>query len=359
MAGIPTPPRTWGRYRVIFYLLLGLAAVDVAVVRYRDRWDAYDPNEYVVRPAACRARAWDAIVVGGSPVCEGIDPAVMAGVSFRGQHLEHVYNLGLSGATTTEIWHAVEHGISAPPRLLVYGMTASDLNDGRDEPQGARVLMDARDVARQVATRPGTAEWVLRQYTEGRCARLWSLFRYRNGIRLWAADLAERWLPGACPEAADEARKGLLHHERLCRLDGFAPRTDFQQFRLDERRAAGEHWSHFPFFEKYHVGGHLRYLHRLLDWAERDGVAVVLVDMPVSGELEETRYPQAFAAYRQALAQIEESRHVTVLRATRQTLGMGDADFADLIHVNAHGTAKLSGWLRERLADDAPKVASR
>ncbi len=343
-------PSGRARFRVVLYLVLGLAAVDAAVAARSRVWRAYDPDEYREKPRACRSRANDLVIVGGSPVCEGLDTARLAGASWRGKTLETAYNLGLSGATTSEVWHAVAHGVGAPPRLLVYGITASDLNDGRDEPEGPRVLMTAGDVAVWLRLRPEAAEWCLRHYTRGRFNRAWSLFHFRNGIRLWAADCVERLRPGTCPEAAEEAREGLRYADALRRPDGYAPRPDFQAGSLVHMRAVGKVPERFPFLEKYRVGGHLRYLHRLLDWAEAGGVDVVLVDMPVSAELER-RFEAAFATYRATLAEVERTRGVTVLRASRAAVGLDDEDFADLIHLNARGADRLSDWVRGHLSE--------
>jgi hypothetical protein len=70
--------------------------------------------------------------------------------------------------------------------------------------------------------------------------------------------------------------------------------------------------------------------------------------MPVSADLEKMHAP-AFALYRAALAEVERSRGVRVLRATRPAVGLGDDDFADPIHLNAAGAAKLSAWLRNEI----------
>ena len=78
-------------------------------------------------------------------------------------------------------------------------------------------------------------------------------------------------------------------------------------------------------------------------------MTVILVDMPVSAELEEQRYPQAFAVYRAVLAEVARTRSVTVLRASRTAVGLNDEHFADLIHLNSRGAARLSAWLREQL----------
>jgi hypothetical protein len=345
-----TAPRRgsgWRRYRVVLYLLLGLAATDVAVARFRRTWTAYDPNEYQARAASCRRQAWDLILIGGSPTSEGIDPAHLAGLAWHGTPLGRVFNLGLPGGTTTTTWHAVEHAITTPPRLLVYGITATDLNDNRDELNGVWTLMDLADVADWAQHRPGRAEWCVRHFAGERLTRLWGLYYYRNGIRLAAADLVETWRPGICPDAAAEARRGRDFAVALRRGDGFAPRWVDQT--LAGIKAQGGTQPYLQFLERYRLGGHLQYLHRILDWAEERGVTMVLIDMPVADDLE-AAYAPAFAAYREALAQVERDRGITVLRATAERLGLDDTGFADRIHLNAHGRELMGRWLCEQLA---------
>src|SRR5438132_9175621 len=138
--------RVFGPYRVAVFFLLGLAALDVLVGGLCPLWEGYDPDDYAARVANCRRGPHDLVIIGGSPVSEGIDPAVLAGMTWQGRPLTGAFNLGLPGGTTTEFWHAVRHGLIAPPRLLVYGITASDLNDSRQEPHGARVLIDRSDL---------------------------------------------------------------------------------------------------------------------------------------------------------------------------------------------------------------------
>ena len=147
------------RFRVVVFFLAGLALVDVLVHAERKLWRAYDPDDYAERLRGCRSRPQDLVVVGGSPVSEGIDPNVLVGLSWQRRPLQHVYNLGLPGGTTAEVWHAVEHGVSRPPRLLVYGITASDVNDSRNEPHGPYALMEVADLPRWVRYQPSSAEW--------------------------------------------------------------------------------------------------------------------------------------------------------------------------------------------------------
>ena len=63
-----------------------------------------------------------------------------------------------------------------------------------------------------------------------------------------------------------------------------------------------------------------------------------------------------FAAYRHVLRAMSEERGVPVIRAGRDVVGLTDADFGDLIHLNASGATRLSTWLRNQL-DDASATA--
>lgn len=338
-------------YRVVLYSLLGLAAVDGVVASHSRAWRAYDPNPYRECLEGCRQQAWDLVVIGGSPAESGIDPAVLAGLPWQGRSLDRVYNLSLPLATIAEVYHAVEHGLPVPPRLLVYGITATDLNEDRVEPSGPRQLMDVADVLRWSWGRPEAAAWCLRHFLQERLAQRWQLFYYRNGIRLWAADRAERLCPGLCSDAAAEARAGLQTSAALRAGHGFMRPPPDTVARYDRLKAQGAFGPTFPFLERYQLSGYLRYLNRLLDWAEQQGVPIVLVDLPVPADLDERYYPQAFARYRAALAEVQRARGLAVLHATRDATGLTDADFGDQIHLNAAGCARLSAWLRSQLAE--------
>jgi hypothetical protein len=336
------------RLRALLFFLLGMAAVDWALGAFSGLWSAYDPQAYQARLTGCQATAHDLVIIGGSPTMAGVDPTALTGLTWQGRPIESAFNASLPLGTTTEVWHLVEHGLPTPPRLLVYGITASDLNDNRVTPEGPCYLMDAGDVAEWVRERPQSATWCLRHYAGERVSRLWSLYYYRDGIRCWAAERAEGLRPGLCPEAAAEARLRRADGERMYRGELITclvgPAT-----RLDCLKAAGRVYDLFPYLERFQLGQHLACLHRLLDWAEARGVPVVLFDVPVSADLEERLWPGPFARYREALAEVERSRGVTVLRPTRAAVGIDDADFSDWVHLNATGAERLSRWLRDAL----------
>jgi len=339
-------------WRAVALSVLGLGLLDGLVAAFSQVWNAYDPHPYVERFDTCRRGAWDLVVVGGSPALYGLDPRVLSGLPLEGQPLARVYNLGLPLATAAEVYHAVANGLPRPPRLLLYGICASDFTEDRVEPCGPLHLMGFADVASWSRHRPKAALWCATKFAEGRLERLWQLYHHRRGLRLWAVDQMERFWPGTFPETAAEARQGLTRTEGLRRDFGFASPEPGPTSCLDAlKAAAGPIDLRQPVLEKYRIGGYLHYLHRLLDWAEERGVRVVLVDMPVSADLEESLYPHVFATYRARLAEVERRRHVRVLRPTRADLDLVDADFADLFHLNARGAARVSTWVRQSLAE--------
>jgi hypothetical protein len=211
--------------------------------------------------------------------------------------------------------------------------------------------MSGGDLLDWIRCRRSAAEWGVRQYVQGRVEGLWQLYRYRNGIRLWAANQVEQLRPGLCPEAATEARFNQRYGAALHRAQGFAPHEGFQRSCFASLKTAVDLAPCFTYLNGYRVGEYATYLQRMLDWAEAHDVAVVLVDMPVSADLEERLYPQVFAGFRTVLGDVQQQRGVRVLRASRSAVGLSDADFADLIHLNAHGTARLSAWLRHALEE--------
>jgi hypothetical protein len=353
MPGTQANSRRWSflSLRVVVYLLIALFALDRLIAAHARLWRSYSPRFYRERVEACRAGRWDLVLVGASPVMGGINADVLQGIRVRGTPVQRAFNLGLPLATASEIYHAVKHGLPKPPRVLLYGITASDINEDRVEPQGPCDLMSLSESARWIRERPEATAWCIRQLLQERCARMWKLYYYRLGIRLWLADWIEQRWPGTCPEAAAAARAGREHCAALHTSHGLVPLPPVPpSLSLASAKAAGGgKLGDFPFLDHYHISGYVRHVNRLLDWADEHGVAVILVDMPVTTDLEIGPYADAFKAYRVVLADLERKRNLNVLRPTRESVGLTDADFSDWIHLNADGNARFSAWLRRTL----------
>jgi hypothetical protein len=234
--------------------------------------------------------------------------------------------------------------------LIVYGISASDLNDSRNEPHGPYSLMTWSDWFESIRLRPDARSWMTRRFLEGQIRNCWSLFRYRHGIRMWTALRAEELVPGTCPESAAEARALLAYSDALRGGSGYAPASWFVHRRYDLMKADGWVAPPFDYLHKYRMGSHLIYLHRLADWCAEQETRLVLLDMPVTADLE-ARHPQVMVEYERRLSEFGSARNVTILRATRDRVGLTDAAFADLIHLNVVGMHKLSIWLRDRLSE--------
>jgi hypothetical protein len=337
-----------GRNRVVILFAVLLIGTDRLIGRFVSTWERHSPDDYVARVLGCRCEPRDLVFVGGSPVAEGIDPARISGLPWGDRPLTSVYALGMSGGTTSDFYHAVIHSCQPPPRVLVYGITASDINDSRHEPHGPYSLMTWGDLVRWVRLRPEAGEWVTRHFLLSRLGQASNLFRYRHGIRMWAVTQADRVQPGCCPEAIREADELRERADTLTGGDGYAPARGFAVGRYDQVKKAGLAPTEFPYLRKYRTGSHLKYLHRLIDWCGMNNVELILIDMPVTEDLE-LMYPAEFAEFRTRLGEVERDRAVRVVRASRETTGLTDAHFADLIHMNRDGATLFSEWVRGNL----------
>lgn len=342
-----SPPRR-RTLRAVLAFALALVGADLLAHAFAGTWEQYSPDEYAERVAGCARRPRDLVFVGGSPVAEGINPARVGAIPWHGRALSDNFAVGLSGGTTSDVFFGTIHACPTPPKLLVYGITASDLNDSRHEPHGPHSLMTWDDLADWRRTRPEAAEWVTRHFLKGRAANLSGLARHRHGMRMWAAVVADELLPGQFRESAAEANRQRKMSDDLRSGNGFVPTPWFANRQITQMRASGWVAPPFEYLARYRTGSHLTYLHRLIDWAEAGGCEVVLVEMPTTAELEQ-RHPAEFAEFRARLAEVERTRRVTVIRASRAATGMDDSHFADLIHMNYLGTEWFSDWLRKEL----------
>jgi hypothetical protein len=336
------------RWRGPLRVLLAFVLLDLAALATAGVWERHSPDDYAARVEGCAKERRDIVFVGGSTVSEGIVPKEFQGTRWNGDALDDIYAVGLPGGTTSEFYHALKRACPQPPKLVVYGITASDLNDSRHEPHGPASLMTFGDTFDWAASRPDSREWVMRQYLSARVSRASSLWRYRHGLRMAAAFQFEELFPGACSTSAKEARELRNYSDALTQGDGYAPASASVEQRYDHVKEINGELPPFKFLDNYKTGSHRQYLHRLIRWTTDNKVSLVLVDMPVTADLE-AKHAAAFAEYRKLLAEEEEERGLTVIRAHRDIVGITNAGFADTIHLNGVGATVLSRWLKGKL----------
>jgi hypothetical protein len=340
--------RLW-RWRVVVYLVLGLLALDRAMAARAALWRAYDPQFSRDRVRYAKHRVWDLVIAGGSPaMC--VDSGDLKGLVWQGRRLDRTLNLAVPYATTTDVYHTIEHGLPTPPALLVYAIAVTDLNGARIEAMSPDWLMDRRDIGRWVSAHPENTELCLRHYLQERLARGCALCYWRDGIRRWAADEAEALCPGFCPDAAREARERLGDSAALqAGIDFHPARPVPPRYRYNLRKASGEVLGRFGPMEKYDPQGHLPYLEAIVDWTEQHHCPLLLVNVPVTHDLEQT-YPEAFTSYRRVLLKLQGRRDVRVILATRDDVGLTDADYEDQLHLNGDGSLRYGAWLRRTVS---------
>jgi hypothetical protein len=334
------------RWRAVIGFVCVLLLCECVIRWFAPVWQRYEPDEYLTRVQRCADQPRDIVFVGGSTVAEGINPARVGAIPWGHATLSDGFNIGLSGGTTTDIYFGTRHACPTPPQVLVYGITASDLNDNRHEPHGAQVLLNWPDVTDWQQRRPDTATWVTRQYAKGRLHETWAAYRYRYGIKLWCAEQCA----ALCPQTAAVAMSQRQRHADLTSGNGYVPTPWFADRQYDHMKASGWVQPEFAYLANYQLGSHLRYLDALLHWAREHGTVVVLVDMPTTQDLE-ARHAEEFRRYRECLAKVQARHGVVVLRATRLATGLSDAHFADLIHLNRAGCDRLSDWLAVQLTN--------
>lgn len=334
-------------------MLLGLVLINLIVQANRRLWRTYDPRFYRDRVAFCRDGAWDLVVAGGSPAMAGIDADVLEGLRWRGKPVQRAFNLGLPLGTVVDVSLAAEHGLSKkPPRLLVYGVAITDLNGSRVEPQGQRFLMNWADLWRWTRLRPERARSAVREFLKDCRDGFCPLARHNDGLRFCVADWLDRHWDGFSGATGQTAARNLHDSELLQRNEGCLSRSaPTPDRRLSTRKALGQR-EPFAYLDRYDVSGHYVYLQRLLNWTRANGVELVLVEMPMAADLERD-YPREFAQFRTLLREVAQRQNLQLLTPTRQQLGLTDAEFLDLVHLNGDGVARFSVWLRRALEDAA------
>jgi hypothetical protein len=338
--------RNW--LKPLGWLLLGLLSIELFLRGTAGHWQRYSPDDYALRVERCATQPRDFIIVGGSPVSEGLDPSLIQGVTWKQHTLANGFAVGLPGGTTTDVYYAVQRSCPTWPKLLVYGIAPSDLNDSRNEPHGPASLMSYSDCVEACRVRPDAASWFIKHYSQNQLADCSAIWKHRHGLRMAAADQFTQLFPKSCPESREEALRQKDYADRLQVSNGYAPAQYFATRHYSDMKLAGWVAPPFEYLAKYKTGSHLKYLEKLVEQARANQCDLVLVEMPLTADLEE-RHATEVTTFRLVFREFCQSRNLPRLVATRTEVGLSDSDFADLIHLNAGGAERLSKWLKVEL----------
>ncbi len=272
------------------------------------------------------ARGIDVLFIGNSSVQAAVDPArfdAMRGVAVPGRGS---FNAALEGVPPVGMERFLAMYLQrSHPQAIVYGLQPQDLNSNspwaRDVSE--RVRHAPRLIAAQ-ATWRGAAMRALLDHSE--------LFRHRGVMQQWL--LRGGLLPPPGPVYVD----GRGFHSIARRLaDDAVARNN---------RAGVLNYST--------EGEQLAALRRLIDHCRRDGLRVVLVNMPLTAEyLTLFDAPADYERYLTAVRLLSFEYDVPFWDPSRPPAPteFTAADFADSNHLNRRGAAVLSTYLARRYLD--------
>lgn len=342
-------PERWRWFLPLGWLLLGLLVLDLAMRLTAPTWERYSPDDWLERVRTCAHEPRDIVFLGGSPVSEGIDPSLLMGLNWQGEELHNGYSLGLPGGTTTDVYFAYRQGCPTPPKLVIYGVAPSDWNDSRNEPHGPGTLYSWADLQEACAVRPELTSWYRKHYGRTHLANLSAIWKHRHGLRMASAAAFLERFPESVSEAAAEAQRLRRSTERIRHGNGYAPAEYFATRRYSDMKASG--WVAPPFqaLAKYQTGSHLRFLKKLAEELASSGAQLVLLEMPLTADLETRHAAECRQFQRDLRAFLKDYPDVRHLAAARQAVNLSDDHFSDLIHLNSGGADKLSRWLKQQL----------
>ena len=157
----------------------------------------------------------------------------------------------------------------------------------------------------------------------------WGLEKYQNTI-----------LPGIWAYITDWSRK---HGDKL--IEGDAPSTEYalHRYSAKTRRSDGQKrrlvkkWnrSRRPIFER-NLGANLEMLQTLLEQARERGVKVVLLELPLNGEIVGDSFDTSQRQYQEPVRALSETFGVPYVDLN-QTVDIPSRDFQDLSHLIAPG----------------------
>lgn len=262
----------------------------------------------------------DVVLLGSSAVGEGIDPERLAQSS---QAAESAYNAWHAGAPASAL-DLMTRALVLPilrPRLVVIGLTSEQLNDNGTGD-------DSYEALRSSSGRPRVpGDETITQRLERRIVSWSYLVRLRSTLRR----------PN---ELVKGLRAGPDTNPYNINTRGMSFETLDKELQLTARHLEQNRQA----LADYHVGSQeLPALGRLVHRLRGNGVAVLIVNMPVLQDAYVPLHPRGSAdheRYQSALESFTRTEAVPYLNANQEP--WGPEWFADENHVNGRGSARLT-----------------
>lgn len=274
-----------------------------------------------------QARGVDVLFLGNSTALSGLDPTTFDEARLHDTG-PAAYNGALEGIPASAArTFAQVYTRRARPDMIIYAVTPQDLNP--NSPTGRDVADRVRHSGMVAAATQDDAYGQLMHWLVDHSA----LFRYRpvlHALAVGGGQLAP--LPGIY---FDE-RGWVSDKKRLSEV----PPAD--RARLLNKDGV---WDYTP------IGEQAVALAGMIADLKQQGIRLVLVNMPVSeGYLANFDHPEDYQHYLTELSQLSKVGDVPLwdMASPHEDVVFEEADFADLIHLNRFGAAKLSAALARR-----------
>jgi len=124
------------------------------------------------------------------------------------------------------------------------------------------------------------------------------------------------------------------------------------------RDVSAEYRMRYNPFRKELFDTQTKYLAKFLSFCRNEGIAVVLVNMPLMKENMDLMPDGSYTLYRQSIERLAREYGAQLVDFNQQGL-FARADFADSVHLNGPGGMRLWQMLAERMKDNSQLVAAR
>jgi hypothetical protein len=300
-------------------------------------------------------------IVGSSRAREGVTPPKLrrhlAALGTRAT----VENYGISDGRGEDVEAVVQQLMRSSPRpkVIVLGMSPRELTLPPERPsQGALSLWRLANWWDYRRTVSDAADSVLAAALRNELALASHLFRLRREVyaalhRTTAAKV-ERGLSRAVRQRQRPSPSQMTGGKSAWHRG----KKTYESKRVSQRhiRKYLEHRHQEPAWPWTYEVTHVE---RAIALCQREGIPVVLFEVPVSPALHQAYPPRAYPGFQRAMAHIAKKRSVEWLTTERLGLALSQEDFREQSHLNFRGAKKLTLALAPHVAEALSTRGSR
>lgn len=271
-----------------------------------------------------------------------------------------VANYSMAGSQAADVEVVVRRllGADPPPRLLVYGMSARQLQAGDDRLEGkGQFLWRLSDWWRVRGELGSDADRLLPAALKNELAAQSVLFSFRGEL----VDALQDKDPGALPKAW--ARLWAPPSTKAHPMRGTLPPWQQGRNRNASRKVSDAHVKKYV-GTRFDIPGwpdtwQVPHLRALVDVAQAAGVTVIFVEVPLNDRLRRQLPPGTEEGFRRVVREVAAAHGVRFLEADSLGLTFEDADYREQSHMNLRGAERFSRAVASALRPDVEHALGR